>query len=196
MIDAGRIGDPHIIKITSRDPAPPPVEYIRSSGGIFLDMTIHDFDMARYLTGSEVVEVYTNAAVLVDPAIGNEGDVDTALINLKFANGALGVIDNSRKAAYGYDQRVEVFGSKGAVRVLNDTASSAILSTEEGVSSEKPKYFFLERYMDSFSAETKDFFRAVREDKETSISAVDGLRAVEVGIAARESYEKNMPVRI
>ena len=196
MIDEGRIGEPHIIKITSRDPVPPPLDYIRSSGGIFLDMTIHDFDMARYLSGSEVVEVYTNAAVLVDPAIGNEGDVDTALISLKFANGALGVIDNSRKAAYGYDQRVEVFGSKGNVKVLNDTPHSAILSTEEGVLSEKPKYFFLERYMDSFSAETKEFFRAIRENRETSVSAVDGLRAVEIGIAARESYDKHRPVRV
>ncbi|MBZ4644512.1 MAG: iolG, partial [Clostridia bacterium] len=119
LIKAGKIGEPHIIKITSRDPEPPPVEYVKVSGGIFLDMTIHDFDMARYLSGSEVEEVYAQGAVLVDPAIGEAGDVDTAVITLKFKNGAIGIIDNSRKAVYGYDQRVEVFGSKGCVTVSN-----------------------------------------------------------------------------
>ncbi len=113
LVVDGKIGDPHILKITSRDPAPPPAEYSAVSGGMFMDMTIHDFDMARYIAGSEVTEVYTKASVLVDPAIGKAGDVDTAIITLTFANGAIGVIDNSRKAVYGYDQRVEIFGSKG-----------------------------------------------------------------------------------
>ena len=196
MVKEGKIGDPHIIKITSRDPAPPPAEYVKVSGGIFLDMTIHDFDMARYLSGSEVVEVYTSAAVLVDPAIGAAGDVDTAIITLKFANGAIGVIDNSRKAAYGYDQRVEVFGSKGGITVSNDTPSSAVLSTEEGVFSDKPKYFFLERYKDSFIEEVKDFFDAVLNDKETPVTGIDGLKPVLIGLAAKKSYETGMPVRV
>lgn len=196
MVRDGKIGDPHIIKITSRDPAPPPIEYVKVSGGIFLDMTIHDFDMARYLAGSEVTEVYTNAAVLVDPAIGAAGDVDTAIITLKFENGAIGVIDNSRKAAYGYDQRVEVFGSKGGITVTNDTPSSAVLSTEEGVFSDKPKYFFLERYKDSFIDEVKDFFDAILNDKNTPVSGIDGLKPVLIGLAARKSYETGMPVKL
>lgn len=195
-VKEGKIGDPQIIKITSRDPAPPPVEYVKVSGGIFLDMTIHDFDMARYLSGSEVVEVYTSAAVLVDPAIGAAGDVDTALITLKFANGAIGVIDNSRKAVYGYDQRVEVFGSKGGITVSNDTPTSAVLSTEAGVFSDKPKYFFLERYKDSFVDELKEFFDCILNGKEPSVSGIDGLKPVLIGLAAKKSYETGKPVSL
>jgi myo-inositol 2-dehydrogenase / D-chiro-inositol 1-dehydrogenase len=196
MVKEGKIGDPHIVKITSRDPAPPPIEYVKVSGGIFLDMTIHDFDMARYLCGSEVVEVYTSAAVLVDPAIGAAGDVDTAVITLKFANGAIGIIDNSRKAAYGYDQRVEVFGSKGSISVSNDTPSSAVLSTEAGVFSDKPQYFFLERYKDSFIAELKEFFSTILNDTETTVTGIDGLKPVLIGLAAKKSYETGMPVKV
>ncbi len=114
------MGDVHIVKITSRDPSPPPIEYVKVSGGIFCDMMIHDFDLARYLSGSEVVEVFANGAVLVDEEIGKAGDVDTAIVTLKFANGAIGVIDNSRQAVYGYDQRAEVFGSKGCIDVENE----------------------------------------------------------------------------
>ena len=120
LVVEGKIGDPHILKITSRDPSPPPAEYSAVSGGMFMDMTIHDFDMARYIAGSEVTEVFTNATVLVDPEIGKAGDVDTAIITLTFANGAIGVIDNSRKAVYGYDQRVEIFGSKGMISADNN----------------------------------------------------------------------------
>jgi myo-inositol 2-dehydrogenase/D-chiro-inositol 1-dehydrogenase len=196
LIKAGKIGEPHIIKITSRDPEPPPVEYVKVSGGIFLDMTIHDFDMARYLSGSEVEEVYAQGAVLVDPAIGEAGDVDTAVITLKFKNGAIGIIDNSRKAVYGYDQRVEVFGSKGCVTVSNDTPSSAVLSTVEGVISEKPKYFFLERYMDSFVQEMKDFFDAIVNNKETPVTGIDGLKPVLIGLAAKKSLEEGRPVKV
>ncbi|MDK2809985.1 MAG: myo-inositol 2-dehydrogenase / D-chiro-inositol 1-dehydrogenase [Petroclostridium sp.] len=196
LIKAGKIGEPHIIKITSRDPEPPPVEYVKVSGGIFLDMTIHDFDMARYLSGSEVEEVYAQGAVLVDPAIGEAGDVDTAVITLKFKNGAIGIIDNSRKAVYGYDQRVEVFGSKGCVTVSNDTPSSAVLSTVEGVMSEKPKYFFLERYMDSFVQEMKDFFDAIVNNKETPVTGIDGLKPVLIGLAAKKSLEEGRPVKV
>lgn len=196
LIKEGKIGQPHIVRITSRDPAPPPIEYVKVSGGIFLDMTIHDFDMARYLSGSEVTEVYTQAAVLVDPAIGEAGDVDTAVVVLKFENGAIGVIDNSRKATYGYDQRVEVFGSNGCITVSNDTPSSAILSTGDGVSSEKPKYFFLERYKDSFIDEMRDFFEAVINGTETPVTGIDGLKPVLIGLAAKESYETGKPVSL
>ena len=196
LVQAGKIGDPHIIKVTSRDPEAPPISYVKVSGGIFVDMTIHDFDMVRYLSGSDVEEVYTNAAVLVDPAIGEAGDVDTAIITLKLKNGAIAVIDNSRKAAYGYDQRVEVFGSKGSVMVSNDTDSSAVLSTEEGVFSEKPKFFFLERYKESFITELRDFFDAIRNDTDTPVTGLDGLKPVLIGLAAKKSYLENRPVKM
>lgn len=196
LVADGSIGDPQIIKVTSRDPQPPSPEYAKVSGGMFLDMTIHDFDMVRYLSLSEVVEVYANAAVLVDPAIGEAGDVDTALITLKFKNGAIGVIDNCRKAAYGYDQRVEVLGTKGGVNVSNDTPTSAVLSTADGVFSDKPKYFFLERYKDSFIDELKCFFDAIKENKETPVIGIDGLKPVIVGLAAKKSYQEGRPVKI
>lgn len=194
-VSSGKIGDLHILRITSRDPAPPPAEYVKGSGGMFLDMTIHDFDMARYLSGSEVVEVYAAAGVLVDPAIGQAGDVDTAVITLKFANGAIGTIDNSRKAVYGYDQRAEVFGSGGMAASANNTPNAAVYSGAEGVCSEKPLYFFLERYMDSFIAEMHDFIEAVREDKPTPVTALDGRKPVVIAMAARKSMLENRPVK-
>ena len=141
MIDDGRIGAPHILQITSRDPAPPPISYIEVSGGLFMDMMIHDFDMARFLFG-EVTEVYAIGDALVDPAIGEAGDVDTAVVTLKFANGAIGSINNSRKAVYGYDQRVEVFGSEGMVNIKNDHPNTHTFYGADGVVSEKPLYFF------------------------------------------------------
>lgn len=192
----GVIGEPHIIKITSRDPEPPPVEYVKVSGGIFLDMAIHDFDMARFQAGSEVVEVHAIGASLVDEEIGKAGDVDTAVVSLKFANGALGVIDNSRKAAYGYDQRVEVFGSKGAIEAVNDRETNTILSTEAGVVSDKPLYFFLERYMGSFTEELKQFFQAIEKNTKTPVEGIDGLNAVIIGLAAKKSLQEQRPVKI
>ncbi len=195
-VAAGKIGDPHIIRITSRDPEPPNPEYVKVSGGIFMDMTIHDFDMARYLSGNEVTEVYVNGAVLVDPAIGEAGDIDTAVISLKFANGAIGVIDNSRKAVYGYDQRAEVFGSRGAVATSNDTPSTAVFYSSEGIISEKPLYFFLERYMDSFVQEMKEFFTAVSEDMDTPAGLIDALRPVQIAKAAAESLATGRSVKV
>lgn len=192
----GSIGDPHIVMVTSRDPAPPPISYVKVSGGIFLDMMIHDFDMVRYLSGSEVTEVYTNGVVLVDPAIGEAGDVDTAIVTLKFANGAIGVINNSRKAVYGYDQRVEVFGSKGCITAENETPSLTTLYTQEGVTREKPLYFFLERYNDAFIEEMAGFVNAVLEDKPTLVNATDGLKPVLIAMAAKESLETGKPVKL
>ncbi len=196
MVNEGKVGEVQILRITSRDPAPPPVSYVKVSGGMFLDMTIHDFDMARYLSGSEVVEVFAAGAVMVDPGIGEAGDIDTAVITLKFANGAIGTIDNSRKAIYGYDQRVEVFGSKGMVAVANNTANSSMYSSEDGVYSEKPLYFFLERYMDSFIAELSDFIDAVRDDKPTPVTALDGRKPVVIAMAANKSLKENRPVKL
>lgn len=196
MVNEDKIGDVHIVKITSRDPAPPSAEYAAVSGGMFIDMTIHDFDMACFMAGSEVTEVYANATCLVDPAIGEAGDVDTAIISLKFANGAIGVIDNSRRAAYGYDQRVEVFGSKGAAMASNDTPTNVTLMNEEGVTTDKPLYFFLERYMQSFRDEMLQFTDAVLEDKPVPATGVDGLNAILIALAAKKSVAEGRPVLI
>lgn len=190
----GDVGNVHIVRITSRDPAPPPPEYAAVSGGMFLDMTIHDFDMVRYLTASDVVEVFANGAVLVDPLIGKAGDIDTAIISLKMANGALAVIDNSRKAVYGYDQRAEVFGSKGQASVSNDTNSSLILSSETGIHAEKPLYFFLERYMASFTKEVRMFVQAIEQDSPVPVDINDGLQPVLIAAAALRSLKEHRPV--
>ena len=192
----GKVGDVHIIKITSRDPEPPSAEYAAVSGGMFLDMTIHDFDMVRFLAGCDAEEIYVQSAVLVDPAIGEAGDVDTAVITLKMANGAIAVIDNSRRAAYGYDQRAEVFGSKGMVATANDTLSTAVLSNAEGVTGEKPLYFFLERYMQSFATEVKGFISAIENDTDTLVNVDDGLKPVLMGIAAKKSVLEHRPVKL
>ena len=196
LINEGKVGDLELIKITSRDPAPPPAEYAAVSGGMFLDMTIHDFDMARFLAGSDVTEVYANATCLVDPAIGEAGDVDTAIINLKFENGALGVIDNSRRAAYGYDQRIEVFGSLGAAMAANDTPTNVTIMNGDGVTTDKPLYFFLERYMQSFRDEMIQFVDAVLEDKPTPTTGTDGLNSILVALAAKKSVQEGRPVKI
>ena len=192
--EAVRAAVVHIVRITSRDPAPPPPEYAAVSGGMFLDMTIHDFDMVRYLTASDVVEVFANGAVLVDPLIGKAGDIDTAIISLKMANGALAVIDNSRKAVYGYDQRAEVFGSKGQASVSNDTNSSLILSSETGIHTEKPLYFFLERYMASFTKEVRMFVQAIEQDSPVPVDINDGLQPVLIAAAALRSLKEHRPV--
>ncbi len=194
--DDGRIGDAHILKITSRDPEPPNPKYIAVSGGIFLDMTIHDFDMAAFLTNSDAQEVYVNSAVLVDPEIGKQGDVDTAIITMKMSNGALAVIDNSRRAAYGYDQRAELFGSKGMVATSNDTLSSAVVSDANGVTGEKPLFFFLERYMESFSEEMRQFVSACENDTEVPVGIHAGMQSVRVGLAAKKSVAEHRPVLV
>jgi len=196
QVASGALGDPHIIRITSRDPAPPPAEYVAGSGGMFLDMTIHDFDMARFLSSSEVTEVHAYGAVLVDPEIGKAGDIDTAVISLKFANGALGIIENSRKAVYGYDQRVEVFGAKGTAMADNNTPTSMIVLNESGTIRDKPLYFFLERYKTAFVTEMQAFVDAIREDKPTLVSGKDGLVPVLIAMAAKESLKTGKPVQV
>lgn len=196
LVLEGKVGDPHIVKISSRDPQKPPMEYVKVSGGIFMDMMIHDFDMARYLAGSDVEEVFTMGSVLIDPAFAEYDDVDTAMVMLKFKNGALGFIDNSRESNYGYDQRTEVFGSKGCAAVTNDTANTAVLTTAEGVFSEKPLWFFLERYNDAFIAEVRAFFDAINNDTETPVTGIDGLRPVQIAYAAAKSLKDGLPVKI
>ena len=197
VVANGGIGDVQIVKVTSRDPEAPPLSYVKVSGGIFVDMTIHDFDMVRYLSGSEVTEVSAVGACLVDPAIAEAGDVDTCIITLRFANGALGVIDNSRQAVYGYDQRIEVFGSKGCITADNETPNNTTLYTADAVTKEKPLWFFLERYNDAFIAEENSFVEACLNGEETVVGAFDGLQPVLIALAAKESCEKGgVPVKV
>jgi myo-inositol 2-dehydrogenase/D-chiro-inositol 1-dehydrogenase len=192
----GEIGDVHLIKIVARDPEPPPIDYVASSGGMFLDMTIHDFDMVRFLSGSEVEEVQAFGAVLVDPAIGEAGDVDTAVVVLKLANGALASIENSRRAVFGYDQRIEVFGSKGGIEALNESPRQIQLRTRNGVRSENPHYFFLERYHQAYVAELEEFLGCIRDDRDPSVGGRDGLIPLLIGMAATTSMRENRPVRL
>jgi myo-inositol 2-dehydrogenase/D-chiro-inositol 1-dehydrogenase len=196
MAISGKIGTPQLVRITSRDPAPPPIDYIKVSGSIFLDMTIHDFDMARYLIQTEVEEVYAAGGVMVDPAIGQAGDIDTAVVTLHYRNGALGIIDNSRRAVYGYDQRVEVFGSAGGIIVSNNQPHQAVLSDASGVHSALPLYFFLERYKDSFVAEMKAFIEAIQQDTPPPVTGLDGRIPVVMGLAAWKSYREHRPVKL
>lgn len=197
VVKNGGVGDVHIVKVTSRDPEAPPISYVKVSGGIFMDMMIHDFDMVRYLSGSEVEEVSAVGTCLVNPEIGEAGDVDTAIVTLKFANGALGVIDNSRQAVYGYDQRVEVFGSKGCIAADNETANNTTYYTADGVYKEKPLWFFLERYNDAYIDEVRGFVDAILDGSETPLGAFDGLQPVLIAEAALESCKKGgVPVKV
>jgi myo-inositol 2-dehydrogenase/D-chiro-inositol 1-dehydrogenase len=159
-------------------------------------MTIHDFDMARYLMGSEIEEIYAAGGVMVDPAIGEAGDIDTAIITLRFENGAIGTIDNSRQTVYGYDQRVEVFGSQGVAMVGNKTPDQVIHAEAGGVHSAKPVYFFIERYTEAYVEEMKHFVQCILEDKEPPVTGTDGRIPVVIGHAAWKSYRENRPVRV
>lgn len=196
QVSAGKIGDPHILKITSRDPAPPPIKFIKVSGGLFMDMTIHDFDMARFIVGSEVVEVFAKAAVRVDKAIGKAGDIDTAVITLKFSNGCLAVIDNSRQAVYGYDQRLEIFGSKGMSKIENTYADTQQFYDKKGSHRGLPYNFFMDRYTESYCKEMSAFINSVKNNQLIIGGVHDALMATKIAIAANESVRKNKPVKI
>jgi myo-inositol 2-dehydrogenase/D-chiro-inositol 1-dehydrogenase len=193
---SGEIGEPHILHIISRDPAPVPISYIKVSGGIFLDMSIHDFDMSRFLIGSEVDEVYVQADVRIDPAIRAEGDVDTAVTLLRFTNGVIGTIDNSRKAVYGYDQRVEVFGSGGAINSYNNYPNNTVLSNASAVKRDLPLNFFLERYTESYVSEIEQFVSAVVNKQPVPVTGYDGKMAFVIGLAAKKSWLEKRPVKI
>lgn len=197
QVAGGAIGDVQIIKITSRDPQAPPLSYVRTSGGIFADMTIHDFDMVQYLSGSLVEEVSTFGACLVNPEFAKENDVDTCVIMLRLKNGALAVIDNSRQAVYGYDQRMEVFGSKGCISADNEYPNNATLMNAQGVAREKPLWFFLERYAEAFLYEDLAFVDACLDNKPTLIDVRGGLYPVLIADAAAASCQKGgVPVRV
>jgi myo-inositol 2-dehydrogenase/D-chiro-inositol 1-dehydrogenase len=195
LLEAGEIGKPWLLKITSYDPAPPPISYVKVSGGIFLDMTIHDFDMARFLLG-DVEEVYAAGAVLVDPEIGKAGDVDTAVVTLRFKSGALGVITNCRKAIYGHDQRIEVLGEKGGLFADNPLPHATRVANERGYHTAPLHYFFVERYREAYIAEIKAFVEAVREGKEPPVTGLDGKIPVVIGYAAKKSLLERRPVRL
>jgi myo-inositol 2-dehydrogenase/D-chiro-inositol 1-dehydrogenase len=192
----GTIGEPHLARITSRDPAPPPLEYVRVSGGIFLDMTIHDFDMARFVTGSEVVEVFARGAVRIDPQVGDAGDVDTAAVMLVHENGCLTMIDNSRQAVYGYDQRVEVFGSAGMAASDNPLAHTGTLRTAEGTKGATLPYFYLERYIPSYLREWEAFIAAVGAGKTPPVTVADARPPLVIGLAAWRSLREGRSVRV
>jgi myo-inositol 2-dehydrogenase / D-chiro-inositol 1-dehydrogenase len=195
-VAAGKVGDPHIVRISSRDPAPPSPDYVRGSGGIFLDMTIHDFDMARYLTGSEVVEVYARGAVRVDDSFAEADDVDTAIVTLVHENGCLTAIDNSRQAVYGYDQRVEVFGSLGMAVSENPLDHTGLVRTAQGTSAPPLPYFYVDRYVPSYVRQWDAFVAAVRDGGTPPVTGADGRAPLVMGLAAWRSLREGRPVAV
>jgi myo-inositol 2-dehydrogenase/D-chiro-inositol 1-dehydrogenase len=195
-VASGEIGTPSLMHIISRDPAPPPMAFVRTSGGIFRDMMIHDFDMARYLLGDEVEEIYAAGGVLVEPGFKAEDDLDTALVVLHFRSGAIGTIDNSRKAVFGYDQRVEILGSKGKIASENRFANEVVVSGEKSVYTDLPLNFFMQRYTESFAMELQLFVQAVLEDKTTPVTGDDARVPVVMALAARKSYDEHRPVKL
>lgn len=195
IVASGEIGRPCILHIVARDPEPPSVEYARTSGGMFLDMTIHDFDMARY-QGGEIEEVYAIGNVLIAPQLKQADDVDTTLVTLKFANGAMGVIDNSRQAVFGYDQRVEVFCANGTAIANNETDNTVIKANKDGYHSDRLPYFFMNRYASCYVEEVRQFIECVRDDKPVPVGGKDGRAAVVLGYAAWKSLREGRPVRL
>jgi len=192
----GRIGRLELLAITSRDPGPPPLDYVKVSGGLFRDMMIHDFDMARWLLAEEPVAVMAAASSLVDAGIGNLGDVDTAVVTLKTASGALCQISNSRRATYGYDQRIEALGSKGMLRAGNVLESTVEFSGADGIVGEKPLHFFLERYAAAYRHELDHFIDALENRRTPMVTGVDGVRALALAEAALESSKTGRAVTL
>jgi myo-inositol 2-dehydrogenase/D-chiro-inositol 1-dehydrogenase len=195
IVASGEIGRPCILRITNRDPDFPAMEFLRVSGGMFLDMTIHDFDMARFQVG-EVEEIYATGGVLINPELEEFGDIDTNIVTLKFANGAVGAIDNSRKAVYGYDQRLEVFCSNGMAMADNEAETTAVKGNPDGFLSAKPPHFFMQRYAPCYVDEVRQFVECVRDDKQTPTTGADGRAAVVLGYAAWKSLRENRPVKV
>jgi myo-inositol 2-dehydrogenase/D-chiro-inositol 1-dehydrogenase len=192
----GIVGDVEMVSIISKDPSPPPVDYIKISGGLFRDMTIHDFDMARFILSEEITEVSAQASCLVDPEIGKAGDIDSAMITLKTASGKLAQIVNSRRASYGYDQRIEIHGSKGMLEARNVNESTVTSHTETGVNGPKPLHFFLERYEAAYRAELDTFIRSLNDETVSFPSMQDGLQALLIAEAAMLSYQQGRSVKI
>ncbi|HEV8036667.1 inositol 2-dehydrogenase [Yoonia sp.] len=195
-LDAGEIGKAELLSITSFDPAPPPVAYVKVSGGLFRDMMIHDFDMSQFIMGATPVSLTAAATSIVDPAIGEAGDVDTAVVTMTYADGRIAVIKNSRRAAYGYDQRLEVLGSEGLLQAQNMLENLVVKSTKQGVTSAKPTFFFLERYMPAYTAEWDSFVTAVTKGTAMPVTLQDGVNALAMAEAATLSAKEGKPVSI
>ncbi|MGZ4166424.1 MAG: inositol 2-dehydrogenase [Solirubrobacteraceae bacterium] len=195
-VAAGRIGEPHLLRISSRDPEPPSLEYVRTSGGLFLDMMIHDFDMARFVTGSEVVEVFARGSVRVAPEFAEAGDVDTALVTLVHASGCLTAIDNCRRTAYGFDQRVEAFGSDGMAASENPPAHTGVLTTADGTQRPPLPHFFLERYLPSYEREWQAFVAALQTGTPPPVGVHDARAPLVIGLAAWQSLREGRAVRL
>ncbi len=193
---AGQIGKAELLSVTSFDPAPPPVEYIKVSGGMFRDMMIHDFDMTNFIMGETPVSISASGACLVNPEIGRAGDIDTAVVTLSYADGKIAVIKNSRRAAYGYDQRLELLGADGLLQAQNMLENTVIKSTGQGVISAKPTYFFIERYLPAYKAEWAAFVAAVQEGDDMPVSLQDGVQALAMAEAAQRSFDSSRPVRL
>ncbi|WP_170559422.1 inositol 2-dehydrogenase [Ruegeria atlantica] len=194
--DAGEVGKAELLSITSFDPSPPPISYVKVSGGLFRDMMIHDFDMSNYLMGRMPVTISAVGTSVVDPEIGRAGDVDTAVVTMTYQDGSLAVIKNSRRASYGYDQRVELLGSHGLLQAHNVLENSVVKSTADGVTGAKPTYFFLERYMSAYRAEWDAFTRAIRSGSDVPVTLGDGVAALAMAEAATRSAQSGRPVAI
>jgi myo-inositol 2-dehydrogenase/D-chiro-inositol 1-dehydrogenase len=195
-LDAGEIGKAELLSITSFDPAPPPISYVKVSGGLFRDMMIHDFDMANFMMGEAPESVMATASCIVDPEIGTVGDVDTAVVTLTYADGRIAVIKNSRRAVYGYDQRVELLGSEGLLQAQNMLENTVVKSTTNGVTGAKPTYFFLERYMPAYAAEWSAFVDALTNGADIPVTLSDGIDALAMAEAATQSAKTGMPVKL
>ena len=195
-VASGELGPVHVVRITSRDPSPPPIGYIERSGGLFLDMTIHDLDMARFVTGSEVVEVFADGGVRIDPAIGEAGDIDIAVVHLRHADGCLTVIDNSRACAYGYDQRVEAFGASGMAVSENAPGHSGVRHDSSGSRHAPIPHFFIDRYVESYVRQWDAFVEAVVTGGPPPVSGADGRVPLVLGLAAGRSLAERRPIRI
>ena len=195
-LDAGEVGKPELLTITSFDPAPPPIAYIKVSGGLFRDMMIHDFDMANFIMGDAPVTVSAVGSSIVDPEIGAAGDVDTAVVTLSYADGRIAVIKNSRRAVFGYDQRIELLASEGMLQAENMLENTVLKSTAQGVTGAKPTYFFLERYMPAYAAEWAAFVDAVNSGGKMPVTLEDGVAALAMAEAATKSAQTGAPVRL
>ncbi len=195
-VRAGDVGAVEMVTITSRDPSPPPADYVKRSGGLFRDMMIHDFDMARWMLGEEPVEVFATASCLVDAAIADAGDVDTAMVVLRTAGGKLCHIGNSRRAVYGYDQRVEVFGSAGMLLAGNQRIDTVERHTEAGKAVAPVPDFFLKRYDEAYRIELNDFVDALASGRVPAVGGEDGRRALLLADAAAESLASGRPVSL
>jgi len=196
LVSEGKIGNVQSLHIISRDPGPPTIDYIKQSGGLFKDMTIHDFDMARFIMGCEVTELFATGSCMVDSEIGEVGDIDTAMIIMRFENGATAVIENSRKAVYGYDQRLEVFGSKGVLKIENPLMTNVSGSDKGGTHMDVNLNFFIDRYETSYLLEMQAFIDTLINKKKMSVGGSDGVNAIVLADAAYASLRENRPIKI